>query len=65
MSSALPLPAGAIAVIEVVEFTVKLAAGVEPNLTLATEEKFEPVTATEVPWVPRLGVTAVTVGATV
>jgi hypothetical protein len=44
-----PVPAGLIAVIWVVEFTVKLVAAVLPNVTAVTPLKFVPVRTTEVP----------------
>jgi hypothetical protein len=57
-------PAGDIAVIAVEDFTVKLVAFVEPNLTALTFLKKVPSMATTVPPVagPLLGVTVVTVG---
>jgi hypothetical protein len=55
---------GETAVIEVAEFTAKLVALVEPNLTVRTFLKFVPTIVTDVPpdAGPLLGVTLVTVG---
>ena len=58
-------PAGAVAVIEVEETTVKLVAGFpEPKSTAVAPVKFVPVMVTLVPAVvgPAAGLTAVTVG---
>ncbi len=49
-------PVGAAAVIWVAEFTVKLAAAREPNLTAVAPVKFRPVMITEVPGPPPDGV---------
>jgi NAD(P)-dependent dehydrogenase (short-subunit alcohol dehydrogenase family) len=64
VTSTVPAPAGDVAVSDEAEFTVKLAAFVEPNLTALTFLKKEPVMVTDVPPVPGplLGVTLVTVG---
>ena len=43
------LAAGAVAVMEVGELTVKLTALADPNLTAVVPVKFVPVTVTEVP----------------
>ncbi len=56
-------PAGATAVMEVAELTVKLVAAVEPKSTAVTPVKFVPVIVTDVPAAPEAGLTAVTVGA--
>jgi len=57
-------PDGAVAVMEVEELTVKLAAGIEPKVTAVAPVKLVPVTETEVPPAvePELGLTPVTVG---
>src|SRR5437764_823305 len=58
-------PAGEVAVIEVAEATVKVVAGVAPNLTAVAPVKLVPVMVTEVPPAvePVVGERAVTVGA--
>jgi hypothetical protein len=55
---------GVTAVIEVAEFTVKLAAALEPNPTRLTSLKLVPLIVTDVPpdAGPTLGSTLVTVG---
>ena len=60
----MPVPGGAIAVIELAEFTVKLRALTEPNLTAVAPLKSLPLMRTDVPPAegPALGLTAVTVG---
>ena len=60
-----PVPAGAVAVICVAEFTVKPVAGVPPKLTAVAPMRLVPVMVTLVPPVagPVVGETAVTVGA--
>src|SRR5262249_33659976 len=62
VTSTVPVPAGETAVIEVSEFTVKLAALVEPNLTAVAPVKSLPVIVTDVPpdSDPELGSTRVT-----
>ena len=64
MTSTVPLPAGAVAVIEVAELTVKLVALAVPNLTAVAPENAVPVMVTDVPPVvgPAFGATDVTVG---
>ena len=59
------VPAGAVAVIEIAEFTVKLVALTAPNLTAVTLKKPVPVIVTGVPPAgdPELGLKLVTVGA--
>src|SRR5690242_11289765 len=59
------VPAGAVAVIEVAEFTVNDVAGVAPNFTALAPVKLVPVIPTEFvpPASPDVGLTAVTVGA--
>jgi len=56
--------AGAVAVIEVAEFTVTPVAAVDPNLTVFPEANPVPVMVTDVPPAvgPLVGLTAVTVG---
>ena len=44
-----PVPAGAVAVIWTAELTVKLMAGVVPNLTAVAPVKLTPATTTDVP----------------
>ena len=51
-----------VAVISVLEFTVKYAAFAPPNFTPVTPEKSVPVITTVVPQEPVLGLKAVTVG---
>jgi hypothetical protein len=65
ITSTVPEPAGAVAVIEVAEFTVKVEAAVVPNFTVLAPVKLVPVMVTEVPPAvdPVLGLTLVTVGA--
>jgi hypothetical protein len=60
-----PVPFGETAVIDVAEFTVKLLALAEPNLTAVAPVKPVPVMVTLVPPLggPRLGSTLLTVGA--
>jgi hypothetical protein len=64
VTSTVPEPAGDVAVIDVAEFTVKLGALVDPNLTVWTFLKPVPPIVTNVPPLPDplLGVTLVTVG---
>jgi hypothetical protein len=59
------VPAGVVAVIEVLLTTVTFVAAAEPNVTEAPEAKLVPVIVTEVPPVvgPVFGLTLVTVGA--
>ena len=56
--------AGAVAVIEVAEFTVTLEAVVDPNLTVSPDVNPVPVTVTDVPPAvgPLVGLTAITAG---
>ena len=63
--STVPVPAGDVAVIEVAETNVKLAAGVAPKVTAVTPVKLVPVTVTVVPPAtgPAVGEIEVTVGA--
>lgn len=58
-------PAGAVAVIDVALFTVKLVAGVDPKATAVAPVKLVPVIATETPpaVVDDAGLRPVTVGA--
>jgi hypothetical protein len=65
VTSTVPTPAGEVAVIEVAELTVKLAALVAPNFTAVAPDNAEPVIVTEVPPVagPAFGETDVTAGA--
>jgi hypothetical protein len=65
VTSTVPVPGGDVAVIEVLELTVKLVASVEPNLTVLAPLKLVPVIVTMVPPAsgPLLGLTPVTVGA--
>ena len=58
-----PLPAGAVAVMLVDEFTTTLIAGMLPNITVAPDEKDVPVMETVFPpsSVPRFGLIPVTV----
>ena len=64
MSTTAAACGGAVAVIEVEEFTVKEVAGVVPKLTPVTLVKFVPVSVTTVPpaVVPDVGLIAVTAG---
>src|SRR5437016_1050771 len=64
ITSTVPVPAGATAVIDVVEMTVKLVAGAEPKLTAVAPLKFVPVTLTDVPPTagPIVGLSFVTFG---
>jgi hypothetical protein len=63
-SIVLARPGGAVAVIEVSEFTVKFAAGMEPNETALAPVKPVPVIVTTVPPAvgPESGESPVTVG---
>jgi hypothetical protein len=58
------LPAGVVAVIEVLLTTVTFVAAVEPNTTVSPEAKLVPVMVTAVPPAidPLFGLTLVTVG---
>jgi hypothetical protein len=60
------VPAGVVAVIEVLLTTVTFVAAAEPNVTVAPEAKLVPVIVTDVPPAvePVLGLTPVTVGLT-
>jgi hypothetical protein len=60
------LPAGVVAVIDVLLTTTTLVAAAEPNVTVAPEAKFVPVMVTEVPpaATPLFGLTLLTVGLT-
>src|SRR5205823_9710620 len=60
-----PVPAGETAVIDVSDATVKLEAGIEPNLTFVASLRFVPVIATVLPPArgPALGFTSVIAGA--
>ena len=60
------LPAGVVAVIEVLFTTTTLVAAVPPNVTVAPEAKFVPVIVTAVPPAtdPLFGDTLLTVGFT-
>ena len=49
VTSTVPEPAGAVAVIELSELTVKPVAGVPPNLTAAVPVKPAPLMVTDVP----------------
>ena len=49
VTSTVPAPAGEVAVIEVAELTVKLAALLAPNFTAVAPVKFVPVIVTDVP----------------
>jgi hypothetical protein len=62
VTSAVPFPAGATAVTELVDLTAKLAASVEPNFTAVAPPRLVPVIVTEVPPGPYVGLTSVTVG---
>jgi hypothetical protein len=61
------VPAGVVAVIEVLLTTVTLVAAAEPNVTVAPLAKLLPVIVTEVPPAtgPLFGLTLVTVGFTI
>ena len=63
-TSTVPLPDGAVAVIELFELTVKVVAAVPPNDTPVARPKFVPVMVTKVPpaAMPDPGNTLVTVG---
>ncbi len=63
--STVPVPAGAVAVREVAETTVKEVAAAVPKLTAVAPVRLVPVTVTLVPPAvgPLVGLTAVTVGA--
>ena len=62
--STVPVPAGDVAVMEVAEMTVKLAAVVAPKVTAVAPVKLVPVMVTVVPPVcgPAVGELEVTVG---
>ena len=64
VTSTVPDPAGATAVIDVAELTVTLVAAVDPNFTVLPEANPVPVMVTDVPPAvgPLLGLIAVTVG---
>jgi hypothetical protein len=65
ITSTVPIPAGAVAVIWVALLTVKEPAALLPNLTAVAPEKLVPVMVTLVPpdGGPVFGLTLVTVGA--
>ena len=63
VTSTVPVPAGAVAVIEVALLTVNEVAAVLPKLTAVAPVKFVPLTWTVVPAGPELGLTPVTAGA--
>ena len=65
VTSTVPVPAGAVALMEVALVTVKLAAAVDPNLTAVAPVKSVPVRVTVVPPEagPLAGDRVVTVGA--
>jgi hypothetical protein len=65
LMSTAPVPAGEVAVIDVAELNVKLAAAVAPNVTAVTPVKLVPVMVTMVPPAcgPAVGEIDVTVGA--
>jgi hypothetical protein len=65
VTSTVPDPAGATAVMDVADTTLKEVAAVEPNLTAVAPVRFVPVTVTEVPVGPEGGLTEVTTGALV
>jgi len=62
VTSTVPVPAGAVAVSVVELLTVKVALCPAPKSTSVTPLKFVPLTATEVPAGPELGLTMATVG---
>ena len=65
VTSTMPEPAGEVAVIDVAEFTVKLAALLVPNFTAVAPVNPVPVIATDVPPIadPEVGEIELTVGA--
>ena len=65
LTSTVPVPAGAVAVIEVAELTVKPVAAVAPKVTAVAPEKLVPVIVTDVPpgVGPSVGEIDVTAGA--
>ena len=65
LTSTVPVPAGAVALIEVAELTVKPVAGVAPKLTAVAPVNPVPVMVTEVPPAPGpdVGEIEVTAGA--
>ena len=65
MTSTVPVPAGAVAVIWVAVFTITPVAAVVPNLTPVAPVRLVPVMVTEVPPAvgPEVGLIPVTVGA--
>jgi hypothetical protein len=67
VTSTVPVPAGAVAVIEVAELTVKPVAGVAPNVTAVAPAKLVPVMVTVVPPAvgPEVGEIEVIVGAAI
>jgi hypothetical protein len=64
VTSTVPVPAGAVAVIDVAELTVAVVAETNPKSTVAPATKPLPVTTTDVPPAvgPAPGLTAVTAG---
>ncbi len=62
VTSTVPEPAGAVAVMLVELLTVKLGAAVAPKLTAPAPVRPVPVMVTEVPFGPEVGLSAVTVG---
>ena len=62
VTSTVPVPAGAVAVMLVSLLTVKVDGLDAPKFTALAPVKLVPVTTTEVPVNPEVGLTAVTVG---
>jgi hypothetical protein len=64
VTSTVPVPAGEVAVIDVLELTAKFVALTEPKLTAVAPVKLAPEMVTEVPPPPGplLGVTELTLG---
>jgi hypothetical protein len=63
VTSTAPLPAGAVAVMEVELLTVKVAGLPDPKSTAVAPTKFEPVIMVREPLGPEFGPTPVTIGA--
>ncbi len=67
MISTVPVPAGAVAVMEIAELTVKVVAAVAPKVTAVAPEKLLPVRVTTVPPVcgPVVGEIELMIGAAI
>jgi hypothetical protein len=58
----MPVPAGAVALMDEAELTVKLVAGMPPKKTPVAPEKLLPMMVTDAPATPEAGFTLDTIG---